>query len=112
MIDPTKIDALIEAAHQRDNAVTHKLLQECSRLAANVSDPPQPMHLMAAHKAESGKSAGYVLPPPENGSFAYQLFSSIMFAVDARAELKLLELIASPNFYNAIMRSAAEVKPS
>lgn len=121
MIDGTKIDALIAEVRLRDQAVTDKLKAECARLVAvdqhqshmrTLSLDTLTQALRPARYVESTNSAINMptYPEPENGSFAIQLFSSIMFAVDARAELKLLELIASPNFYNAIMRSAAEVR--
>ena len=119
MIDSTKIDALIVEARARDTAVTDKLKGECARLVVvdqyqgftrNLSADTMATMLRPARYVESTNSNinQPTEPPPENGSYAIQLFSAICFAIDARAELKLLELIASPTFYDAIMRSAAE----
>lgn len=38
------------------------------------------------------------------------LINTLQSYIAAQAELKLLELIQSPHFYSALMRSAAEVK--
>lgn len=110
MIDPSKIDALIVEARERDDAVCEKLKGECARLATFGPGWKQ-ASIRVASDAASGLAHDQARPEPEDGSFAIQLFSAIMFAIDARAELKLLEMIASPNFYSAMMRSAAEAKP-
>jgi hypothetical protein len=117
-MDPEIIDAKIVEARERDNAVTQKLLQDITRLpvtkAFGGADRLASLDtlkdaLQSAHRAESGVGQGVFHGTiAENGSYAYQLFSSIMFCIDARAELKLLELIASPHFYSALTRSAAE----
>jgi hypothetical protein len=121
MIDPSQIDERYEAARQRDDAVFAKLKDECARLI--VVDQYQSgtrvfsldaltSMIKPARFIESGNSSynSPTYPAPENGSFANQLFSAIAFAIDARAELKLLELIRQPDFYvSAMMRSAAEV---
>jgi hypothetical protein len=101
--------------------VTTKLLQEITRLpvtkAFGGADKLTSLDtlnaaLISSHKAESGVSAGVLHGTvAEHGSFAYQLYSAICFAIDARAELKLLELIASPDFYAALMRSAGTIEP-
>lgn len=122
MIDPSIIDEKIKAARERDLTVTQKLLIELTRLPVTkpfggadrlTSLDTLKDALLSAHKAESGVTQGaFHGTIAENGSFAYQLYSAICFVVDARAELKLLELIASPDFYAALMRSAAEVDPA
>jgi hypothetical protein len=117
VIDSTKIDELLEQARTRDNAVTAKLLAEVARLP--VIKPWQDSlrtfsldtltgTIMPGKFSDSGMPAGSTQMLPEDGSYAYQLYSAICFVIDARAQLKLLELIASPTFYDAIMRSAAE----
>ena len=120
MIDPSIIEAKIEQARARDSAVTEKLRCEVARLVCvqpgieNVEhfSPDAPtirFQVRPARFSTTGVPSDVNLPAPQNGSYANQLFSAIMFAVDARAELKLLDLIASPHFYSALMRSAAEV---
>lgn len=118
MIDPSIIEGRIEAARQRDDDVTAKLLSEiarlpvCKDLSTGMLYPqPDAPVIQYGNRAGSGMPEGAIRPLPDNGSFAYQLYSAICFVVDARTELKLLELIASPDFYSALMRSAAEVKP-
>jgi hypothetical protein len=116
MIDPSIIDAKIVEARERDTAVTNKLLQEITRLpvtrAHGGADKLTSLDtlkdaLVSAHRAESGVSQGvFHGSVAENGSYAYQLYSAICFVIDARAELKLLELIASPHFYAGLMKSA------
>jgi hypothetical protein len=108
MIDPSIIEAKIVSARARDNAVTAKLLGEISRLAVfSWGDTA----VQQAKTVTSGIPQDVARPTPENGSYAYQLYSAICFTIDARVELKLLELIASPDFYSALMRSAAEIAP-
>lgn len=122
MINPSVIDERVDVARARDNAVCEKLLAECARMV--VIDQYQ-SHLRSfsldslistlkpARVLDSGNTNPNTatFPVPEPGSFAYQLYSAICFVIDARAELKLLELIQSPHFYSALMRSAAEVQP-
>lgn len=118
MIDSTKIDELIVEARRRDGVVCKALLEECARLTVIAPyteirqlDLNQLVNqLMPAKVSSSGRTSGSYSSPPDDGSYANQLFSAICFVIDARAELKLLELIASPTFYDAIMRSAAEKK--
>lgn len=117
MIDPSIIDELLQAARDRDQACTFRLQSEIARLPVtkfeqvistiNGMTPPAIQH---SKNASSGLPHDLIRPTPANGSYAMQLWSAICFMVDARAELKLLELIASPNFYAALMRSAAETK--
>jgi hypothetical protein len=120
-VDPSIIDNRITEARSRDNAVCEKLKNECARLVAidqfssgrrALSLDNMTMTLRPARYSESTNSNPNIptYPTPENGSYALQLFSAIMFAVDARAELKMLELIRSPDFYAAIITSAAEVR--
>lgn len=117
MIDPSIIDERISKARDRDSAVSMKLLGECARLTVIAPNLDVRMldlnslttQLLPARLSHSGVPQGSFQPTPENGSYAYQLYSAICFAIDARAELKLLELIASPDFYASLMRSAAEV---
>lgn len=120
MINPSIIDERIDAARARDNAVTANLLGEIARLAviAPMQEHVRMFSLDALNSqlkpgrfADSGLGQmGVVRQLPEQGSYAYQLYSAICFVIDARAELKLLELIQSPDFYSALMRSAAEVQ--
>ena len=121
MIDPSLVDEKIEEARARDSTVCEKLKNECARMVVvdqfesgqqtfsldNLVSTLRPARYTSSGRFNTLPSLNL---PPENGSYALQLFSAIMFAVDARAELKLLELIASPHFYAALMRSAAEVK--
>lgn len=120
MIDPSKIDERIEAARARDNACTNSMLGEIARLPVvapfndnnrNFSLDALATQLRPGRFTDTGISPGVTKSQPEAGSYAYQLYSAICFMVDARAELKLLELIRSPDFYSAMMRSAAEVDP-
>jgi hypothetical protein len=113
MIDPTIIDAKIVEAKARDNAVTARMLAEIARLPVckdlstqGISQQADDPIIQCGNRVESGMPQAFMRPFPENGSYAYQLYSSICFMVDARAELKLLELIASPHFYAALMKSA------
>lgn len=119
MIDPSKIDERLDAARARDNVVTSKLLGEIARLPV-VAPFNESMRVFSldgltnmlrpGRVSETGMDPNMLKTMPEPGSYAYQLYSAICFMVDARAELKLLELIASPDFYASLMRSAAEVK--
>jgi hypothetical protein len=119
MMDPEIIDEKLSEARLRDKAVFDKLLHECARLVVvdqhrnndRMLSLDQFANLLRpARFSESGRfnPNDPAFPHPENGSFAYQFFSAVAFAIDARAELKLLELIASPHFYSALTRSAAE----
>lgn len=121
MIDSSKIDVLLKEARDRDEVVFTKLLSECARMVVvdqfqssvrTFSLDMLTQVIRPARYVESTNSNSNMptYPEPENGSYAYQLFSAIAFAIDARAELKLLELCVSPNFYAAMMRSAAEVE--
>jgi hypothetical protein len=119
VIDPSIIDAKIAEARDRDNVVTHKLLQEVARLpvVAQGNDGVRTfsLDLLSAQLrpgrwTDTGMGGGAFQAAPEPGSYAYQLYSAICFVIDARTELKLLELIASPIFYAALMRSAGEVE--
>jgi hypothetical protein len=121
MIDPSIIDDRILTARARDNNVTQKLLGEIARLAVvapfNESSRSFDLNslttvLRPARFSDTGMNPNTIHTVPEPGSYAYQLWSAICFVVDARAELKLLELIASQDFYAALMRSAAEVDPA
>lgn len=119
MINPSIIDERVNAARARDNAVTAKLLGEIARLPVvapfresdrNFSLDSLTTTLRPARFSDTGMQPNTIQTMPEPGSYAYQLYSAICFVIDARAELKLLELIQSPDFYSALMRSAAEVK--
>ena len=120
LLDPSIIDVKIVASRERDQACTARMLNEIARLVAtdqyNTDNRVFSLDTLSttirpARYLESGNpSPGTpIYPLPENGSYAYQLWSAICFMVDARVELKLLELIASPDFYSALMRSAAEI---
>lgn len=120
MIDPSIIDQRIIEARSRDVVTSQRVLTECMRLVVIDQSKGYDRSLDLNTIAQTLRPARYVesgnmnpnsptYPPvPDNGSYAYQLYSAIMFAIDARAELKLLELIASKDFYAALMRSAAE----
>jgi hypothetical protein len=120
MIDPSIIEAKIGAARDRDNIVTAKLLGEIARLPviAPFNDGMRNFDLNTitttlrpGRLTDTGVGQNIAKMLPEHGSYAYQLYSAICFTIDARVELKLLELIASPDFYSALMRSAAEIAP-
>lgn len=117
-LDPSRIEERYAEAEERDKACTDRVRRELGRLV--VLRPYQTSGVTSldtmvnsiSHAAlrETGMGANMQHSLPEDGSYATQLWSSICFMVDARAELKLLQLIQSPDFYAALMRSAAEVK--
>lgn len=116
MIDPSRIDERIAELRALNTATCEALRKEIARLPVVVEDWPGELTLhRLSEQLRSGRLAGTGKPPgsfigqePDPGSFANQLFSAICSMVDARAELILLELCASPDFYAAMMRSAAE----
>jgi hypothetical protein len=119
-LDPSAIDARLVEAINRDNACSEALKVQLARLPVCMEDWPAQQFSLDALTVQlrPGRMSLTGKPPqlagmgvePEDGSYAAQLWSAICFMVDARVELKLLDLIRSPDFYSALMRSAAEVK--
>lgn len=120
MIDPSIIDAKILNARELEQQSNAHLLAMCGYLVAMKPNTENVRQLtLDALTSTIGPTRHYdpnwssayagVLAVVEQGSYANSLFSAITIMIDRQVRLRLLEFIASPDFYSGLMRSAAEI---